>query len=118
VSNHCPSPSPDSGLNCLLRNSKRDRLRIEAGASLFIRGPPVLRARHDHLTRALAVYLGMVDLVGDQALFGERLRSGDELAACANDERVSRAEVLVAAVVDRAHRLGYGAVLDADPGDT
>ena len=42
---------------------------------------------------------------------------GDQLAARADDQRVRRAQVLVGAVVDRAHALGHRHVLLADAAD-
>ena len=96
--------------------------RFDANFELLAHGPrclpPVGAAGQDDAAGALVVDRRRRRRRAAAMPFSaERLGAGDHLAARADDQRVRGAEVLAAAVHDRAHGLGHRHVLLADAAD-
>src|SRR4029450_12541493 len=71
----------------------------------------------DHATRAESVQLGRIDTGWSIPVFLERQRGRHQPAARTDDHRISAAESLPRAVVNRPHALGHGMVLQGNGRD-
>src|SRR5262249_16386261 len=87
------------------------------GAQLARRLDPVGAERQHHAARAHGVDAGLVHAGRRLAPIAQRLGRVDQALAPPNDHRVARAEMLARAVVDRAHALGDGLVLEVNAPD-